>query len=126
MKVDQFDIFAIDAARGVTGHHDSRRRDNHHGQSGEHETNQFQGALVCHCSASFRRRSEKPGRRSDQGLSSLWQFHLVNSVNQIIADAADTDHGRDGPEQKNWHLRFLLIGCPHHQTQVCCHLFPMS
>ena len=38
---------------------------------------------------------------------------LVNSVNQIIADAADNDHGRDGPEQKNWHVRFLLIGCPH-------------
>jgi hypothetical protein len=38
---------------------------------------------------------------------------LVNSTNQIVSDAADNDHGRDGPEHQNWHVRLLLIGCPH-------------
>src|SRR5215207_1556030 len=46
MKVDQFDIFA--AVRGVTGHHDRRRRDDHQGQSGEHDADPFQSALVRH------------------------------------------------------------------------------
>ena len=44
-KVDQFDVFA---ARGVTGHHDSRRRDDHQGQGGEDDADQFQSALVGH------------------------------------------------------------------------------
>ena len=57
--VDQFEIFAVGAARGVTGHHDSRRRADHQGQSGEHDANQFQSALVCHRKASFRRRPRK-------------------------------------------------------------------
>src|SRR5215216_3842508 len=46
MKVDQFDIFA--AVRGVTGHHDSRRRNDHQGQSGEDDADQSQSALVRH------------------------------------------------------------------------------
>jgi hypothetical protein len=74
----------------------------------------------------FRGGREKPRRHSGSGLSFLQQFHLVNNANQVIADAADNDHGRDGPEQKNWHLRFLLVGCPRHETQVDCHLFPIS
>jgi hypothetical protein len=32
----------------------------------------------------------------------------VNGSNQIIADAADHDDGWDGPQDKYWHLRFLL------------------
>jgi hypothetical protein len=69
-KVHQFEIFAIDAARGVTGHHDSRRRDNHQGQSGEHDADQFQGAFVCHCKTSFQGRPRKT-RRTDSGLSAF-------------------------------------------------------
>jgi hypothetical protein len=37
----------------------------------------------------------------------------MNGTNQIVSDAADNDHGRNGPEQQNWHVRLLLIGCPH-------------
>lgn len=58
-KVHRFEIFAIDAARGVTGYHDSRRRDNHQGQSGEHDADQFQGAFICHCKTSFQGRPRK-------------------------------------------------------------------
>ena len=56
-KVDQFDIFA--AARGVTGHHDSRRRDDHQGQSGEDDADQFQSALVRHRKTSSLARPRK-------------------------------------------------------------------
>jgi hypothetical protein len=47
-KADQFDIFAVGAACGVTGHHCGRRGDSHQGQSGEYDANRFRSALVCH------------------------------------------------------------------------------
>ena len=86
-KVHPFDMFAIGAARGVAGHHDSCRRDNHQGQSGEHDADQFQGASVCHCKTSLCGRG-KARPAFDTGLSFLQQFHLVNNANQIIPDAA--------------------------------------
>jgi hypothetical protein len=101
-KLDQFDIIAVGAARGVTGHYHSRRRDDHQGQSGKHDADPFQSALVCHRTASFQGRSRKARPAFRLGPSSLQQFHLVNGANQIITDAADNDHGRNGPEQQNW------------------------
>jgi len=65
----QIEIFAADAAGGLTGDHDSRPRDNHQGPGGEHDANQFQSAPVCHLSNRAR-----PGRYSDSGLSSLVYF----------------------------------------------------
>jgi hypothetical protein len=56
-KVDQSDVFA--AVRGVTGHHDSRGRDDHQGQSREHDADQFQSALVRHRTASSLGRPRK-------------------------------------------------------------------
>jgi hypothetical protein len=44
----QIEIFAVDAAGGLTSHHDGCPRDNHQGQGGEHDANQFQSAPVCH------------------------------------------------------------------------------
>jgi hypothetical protein len=48
----------------------------------------------------------------------------VNNTKEIVTEAADNDHARDGPKQQNWHLRLLLIRCPHGLTQVSCQLFP--
>src|SRR6185295_5731640 len=58
-KVDQFEISAVGAARGVTSHYCSHR-DNHQGQSGECDADQFQRALVCHRQASFQGNRESP------------------------------------------------------------------
>src|SRR4051794_15527101 len=76
MKVHQFEIFAIDAARGVTGHRDSRRQDNHQGQGGEHDANQFQGALVCHCKNVLPAAAEK----STAGMRSSSSAALIDET----------------------------------------------
>src|SRR4051812_40638902 len=55
--------------------------------------------------------------------SSPASIGLVNGTKEIIADASDHDHGRDGPKQQYWHVRLLLI-CPQHETPQICHLFP--
>ena len=34
---------------------------------------------------------------------------LVNRSNQIIADAANHDHGGNGPHDEYWHLHVLLL-----------------
>jgi hypothetical protein len=110
MEVHQLKIFAIGTARGVTGHHYSRRRDNHQGQSGKHDANQFQSALVCHRKASFQRRPRKARPTFRLGpFPPSSNSPLVNSTNQIASVAADNDHGWNGPKQQNWHVRLLLI-----------------
>jgi hypothetical protein len=103
----QIEMFAADAAGGLTSHHDSRPRDNHQGHGGKHDANQFQRALVCHF---INRERARPVFRLGPFLPPV--FRLVNSTNQIITDAADNDHGWNSPKQQKRHV-LLLIGCPH-------------
>ncbi|WP_213290946.1 hypothetical protein [Bradyrhizobium sp. sGM-13] len=67
----QFEIFAIDAVRSVSGHDYSSHRDNHHGQGGEHDTNQFQSALVCHRELPFNT-EKNPAGVPARAFPSLW------------------------------------------------------
>jgi hypothetical protein len=67
MEVCQSEIFTC----AVTGHHCSRRRNNHQSQRGKDDANQFQSSLVCHRKASLQGRGRKPGRCSNSGLPSL-------------------------------------------------------
>jgi hypothetical protein len=55
--------------------------------------------------------TKKPGRYSGSGFSLPTSIGLVNDTKEIVADASDNDHGRDGPKQQDWHMRLLLI-CP--------------
>jgi len=41
---------------------------------------------------------KRPGQFSGSGLF-LLAISLVHGANQVIADAADNDYGRDGPKQ---------------------------
>jgi hypothetical protein len=118
-KVHQFEIVAVDAARGVIGHHDGRRRENHQHQSGEYD--QLISKRACLPPLRILDGREKPGRHSDSDLS-LWQFRLLNNAKEIVSETANNDHGRDGPKQQNWHFRLLLIGCPH---QINAGLLPL-
>src|SRR3954469_14728926 len=77
MKIDRFGVFA--AARGVTGHHDSRRRDDQ-SQSGEDDADQFQSALVRHrkTSSLARPRKARPVFRLGPSASSSSATPFMN------------------------------------------------
>jgi hypothetical protein len=107
----QIEIFAADAAWGLTSHHDSRPGDNRQGQDGKHDANQFQSASVCHLS----NREKSPAGIPTRAFPPS-SIRLVNSTNQLITDAADNDHGWSSPR--------LLSDCPHRINAALLPLVP--